>query len=189
MADYDNPRPTSQPIGSTDLAVAKDNLITYDNIVNSTDLEVTNRKGATKRTLAGMEAYANSQILAAISAVGYTVVGSFEDGTTATQLGDAVYYAGDPLDSYANEGFYAWNGAFPKTITAGTSPLDESGWQLAATGYTKQSGTIQLFGQLIDADISIPSGQNALSINPTVSDGVTVTVPSGSEYVILGSAV
>jgi len=126
---------------------------------------------------------------AAIAAAGYEVIGNFTDGCTVTKLSDAVYYAGDPLDSNANEGFYAWNGAFPKTVTAGSTPFDEQGWQLAATGYTKQSGTIQLFGQTIDADIAIPAGQNALSINPTVSDGVTVTVPVGSEYVILGSTI
>jgi hypothetical protein len=129
----------------------------------------------------------NNQQAAAIAAAGYNVVGSFEDGTTATQLGDAVYYAGDPLDNNANEGFYAWNNTFPKTVTAGTTPFDESGWQLAATGYTKQSGTIQLFGQEIDASISIPTGQHALSINPTINDPAVVTVPLDTQYVILGS--
>jgi hypothetical protein len=129
----------------------------------------------------------DNQQASAIAAAGYEIIGNFTDGSSLTKLSDAIYYAGDPLDNFANEGFYAWNGAFPKTVTAGSTPFDESGWQLAATGYTKQSGAIQLFGQVIDANISIPAGQNALSINPTISDDVTVTVPVGSEYVILGS--
>lgn len=46
MADYDNPRPSSQPIGSTDMAVAKDNLITVDKMVSGPSGEmITNRKG------------------------------------------------------------------------------------------------------------------------------------------------
>lgn len=50
---YDNPRPSSQPIGSTDLAVAKDNLTSIDIFVNSEDLTFTNRKGVVKKTVTG----------------------------------------------------------------------------------------------------------------------------------------
>jgi len=56
MADRDIPPPSSQPIGSTALVVAKDNLIVLDNIVNSTDLEILNRKGDPRKTLVGIEA-------------------------------------------------------------------------------------------------------------------------------------
>lgn len=46
MSSYDNPRPTSQPIGSTDLVVAKDNLITLDRMVSgASGTPVSNRKG------------------------------------------------------------------------------------------------------------------------------------------------
>jgi hypothetical protein len=117
----------------------------------------------------------------AIAQAGYEVVGNFTDGVTVSNRAEAVYLSGD------YEGFYVWTGTFPKVVSAGDSPFDEEGWMLAATGYVKQSSAIQLFGQTIDIDLAIPTGQNALSINPTVSDGVTVTVPSDSQYVILGS--
>lgn len=56
MADYDNPRPSSQPVGSTDPAVVKDDLITLDRIVTSTSTTETNRKGGVRKTLLGLEA-------------------------------------------------------------------------------------------------------------------------------------
>lgn len=223
MASYDNPRPSSQPIGSTDPSVVKDDLITLDYIVESGESSVTTRTGKSRKTLKGLEELFDSgssaqlesqqeifneqltnqqstfeaqlsdqqtafdnQLSSAIATAGYTIVGSFEDGTTVSTRSEAVYYAGDPLDNYANEAFYIWTGAFPKTVTAGDTPFDESGWMLAATGYTKQSGAGLLLGQVFAADVSIPVGQNMFSINPTVNEGVTITVPEGSEWVILG---
>lgn len=58
MADYDNPRPSSQPVGSTDPAVVKDDLITLDRIVTSTSTTETNRKGEARTTLKGLEVLA-----------------------------------------------------------------------------------------------------------------------------------
>jgi len=46
---------------------------------------------------------------------------------------------------------------------------------------------IELFAQTISENFSIPVGKNAISVNPTVADGVVVTVESGSEWLILGS--
>ena len=41
--------------------------------------------------------------------------------------------------------------------------------------------------RVIDSDITIQSGYNALSINDvTVDAGVTVTIPSGSTWVVVG---
>lgn len=39
--------------------------------------------------------------------------------------------------------------------------------------------------QTVSADYTIPSGSNAMSVSPTVASGVTVTVSSGSTWVIL----
>lgn len=124
----------------------------------------------------------NSNTTAALAAAGYNVVGNFSDGVTVNTLSDAVWYAGDPLDSYKYEGFYSWNGTFPKVVNPGDNPISEQGWSYAATGYTKQSGAIMLFGQTIDVDQTIPLGQNALSVNPAVSQDVKVTVSQGSTW-------
>ena len=52
---YDNPRPISQPVGSTQGVVAKDNLITFDSMINTTELTVTNRKGDVLTSFAGYQ--------------------------------------------------------------------------------------------------------------------------------------
>lgn len=68
MADYDNPRPTSQPIGSTDLVVAKDNLITLDRMVSGpSGTPVSNRKGEQLTPLVDIIDSANSKINEAVN--------------------------------------------------------------------------------------------------------------------------
>lgn len=50
-------------------------------------------------------------------------------------------------------------------------------------------GSDQVFylnGMTVTSNYSIPSGQNALSTGPiTVNAGITVTIPSGSKWVVL----
>lgn len=63
MSSYDNPRPTSQPIGSTDLVVAKDNLITLDRMVSGpSGTPVSNRKGEQLTPLVDIIDSANSKV-------------------------------------------------------------------------------------------------------------------------------
>jgi hypothetical protein len=63
-----------------------------------------------------------------------------------------------------------------------------SAWGSIGGGATG-GGTDQIFylnGQTVTTSYSIPSGQNAMSTGPiTVSSGATVTVPSGSRWVVL----
>lgn len=51
------------------------------------------------------------------------------------------------------------------------------------------AGSDQIFfmnGQTVNTSYSIPSGKSAMSTGPiTIANGVTVTIPSGSRYVIL----
>lgn len=49
---------------------------------------------------------------------------------------------------------------------------------------TRTPAIIQ-FDQLISEDFTISTGKNALSVDPTVSSGVTVTVPVNSTWVVL----
>ena len=60
---YDDPRPSSPPVGTTSLAVAKDNLITLDKMLSGTDPNITNRKGQKMSLLTS----------------GYQIVGDFAD--------------------------------------------------------------------------------------------------------------
>lgn len=78
MSSYDNPRPTSQPIGSTDLVVAKDNLITLDRMVSGpSGTPVSNRKGEQLTPLVDIIDSANSKINEAIGASFGVFIGNY----------------------------------------------------------------------------------------------------------------
>jgi len=59
----------------------------------------------------------------------------------------------------------------------------------ATAGGATGGGSDQIFqlnGKTVTTSYSIPSGKNAMSVGPiTVSSGQTVTVPSGSRWVVL----
>lgn len=74
-------------------------------------------------------------------------------------------------------------------LNAGTAYLWDtvtSQWLEIQSGAGAASG-IEIFAQTISADYTLPSGNNALSVNPTIASGVTVTIPSGSEWHIVGA--
>lgn len=54
-----------------------------------------------------------------------------------------------------------------------------------ASGTSSAASGVLQFDKLIDLNLTIPPEKNALSISPTVSDGVTVTVSEGSTWVVL----
>lgn len=61
------------------------------------------------------------------------------------------------------------------------NPADPSG----PSGPSGSAKAILLFDKSISSDIIIESDNNALSVSPTVEDGVTVTVSEGSVWVVL----
>ena len=87
--DYDNPRPTSQPVGSTDQAVAKDDLITLDKMVSApSGTEITNRKGAKLTPLVDIIDSSQSQVNTAIQ------------DSLNTPLGDGQWGIGKTFTAY-----------------------------------------------------------------------------------------
>ena len=154
---------------------------TFNELIESQETSFSTQTEYQESTFSSQLANQQHAFEAQISDGGYTVVGNFTDGCTVSGLNEAVYYEGD------NAGFYAWNGGFPKVVSSDSSPFDEEGWTLAATGYMKQSSAVQLFGKVVESALIIPSNQNALSINPTISEGGSVSVPSDSIYLVLGS--
>jgi hypothetical protein len=79
------------------------------------------------------------------------------------------------------------------TLTAGSNVTITNGGgsiTIASTGGGATGGgsdqIFQLNGKTVTTSYSIPSGKNAMSVGPiTVSSGQTVTVPSGSRWVVL----
>lgn len=102
MADYSTPRPTN-PVGSTDLAVAKDNLISHDLMINSPDPTFTTRFGKEWRTLVGI----SQDVAAAIANSG------------GQPLNGGVWAAGQTFEAYNQ--FMIFNGIAYKPLP--TTPL------------------------------------------------------------------
>ena len=131
MADFDDPRPSSQPEGSTDLVVAKDNLILLDKIAVSTESSFLNRKGQERKTLIGME----EAVTIAVSSAGYQIVGDFADIPKTEITAENQVYTSKSVTDY--EG-YVWrtNQTLPYTPT-GSDPAQapELGkWEVIAIG-------------------------------------------------------
>lgn len=57
--------------------------------------------------------------------------------------------------------------------------------QFIYTSPSDEVGPIMLFDKVISADTVIPDDRNALSVSPTVEDGVTVTVEPGATWVVV----
>lgn len=76
-------------------------------------------------------------------------------------------------------------GIFTTNTTAITAYTDLRTQFSMSSGSASAAGSILQFDSLIDVNITIPSTKNALSVNPTVANGITVTVSNGSTWVVL----
>jgi len=58
--------------------------------------------------------------------------------------------------------------------------------QLGNLGFSSSNAAIQFNAQTISANLTIPTGQNAVSAGPiTIADNITVTIADGSSWVIV----
>lgn len=125
---YDNPRPSSQPVGSIDLAVAKDDLITLDLMVTAeSGTEITNRKGQKLTPLVDVVDGANSIIADELNRAPFQIVGDFADGFQIdyrSQVGQAT-----------DGTIWRYTGALPFTVPAGTVPISPTYEQLFDTDH------------------------------------------------------
>jgi hypothetical protein len=115
---------------------------------------------------------ANNQILAYESAtslwknINIPESAAVISSATAPANTSAIWY------NTENGNAYIYYDDFWTSISGGSSPGELS--------------VIQLNGQTISEDYSIPAGYNGMSAGPvTIADGVTVTVPSGSAWSIV----
>lgn len=98
---------TGNPIGSTDARDRLDNSEFLDEVVNSLDLTKVDRLGRTRDTLEGI--YQKSA---------YYRAGTFDAGYTLTNNRQALAYGNIE---------YSWSGAFPKVVSAGSTPATSGG--------------------------------------------------------------
>ena len=98
---------------------------------------------------------------------------------TSTDLMNSVTVPHNEQHANANDAIEALEAKVGINSSAVTSSLD---YRVT----TLETFPIQLNGQTISADYTIPSGYNGVSAGPiTIADGVTVTVSNGSEWSIV----
>lgn len=117
-------------ISADDLKTGKQAILHIEHVAKSRDangnhaLDVTDTirgQSVTNKTLDGLENLYNQ----AISQVGYITMDSFEDGATLTLPNQVLRYK-------ATGEYYRWDGEFPKTISAGSTPETAGGIGLGA---------------------------------------------------------
>lgn len=106
--------------------------------------------------------------------------------TLLTQVNSVTILAATPIK---NEDGSALSGAEFRANGIYTVVYDGTNWVLAGGGGgggAEAGGAIYENTQSINANYTITTGKNGFSVGPmTIASGVTVTVPSGSRYVIM----
>jgi len=92
-----------------------------------------------------------------------------------------VLYAQDALP----EKYIIPVGIFTTNASAVTAYSDLRTRYSTASGTTSASSGVLQFDKLIDLNLTVPPEKNALSVSPTVAEGITVTVSEGSTWVVL----
>ncbi len=113
---------TGNPLGSAAAKDLFDNAQNFDFAINDiTNAIWQDRFGRNRQTWYGLEQLAK----AAIAAFGYITLDSFQAGATLTLPNQVL------RDTSTGE-YYRWDGAFPKTVPAGSTPASSGGVSLGA---------------------------------------------------------
>jgi len=113
--------PTNKPIPSEDPRDLKFNAGKIDEVVSGDNHYYTDRFGVRRFTIAGFQYTAEE----AIRNYGYITMDSFEDGATLTLPNQMLRYE-------STGEYYRWDGSFPKSIPAGSTPASTGGIGLGA---------------------------------------------------------
>lgn len=113
---------TGNPLGSAAAKDLFDNAQNFDFAINDiTNAIWQDRFGRNRQTWYGLEQLAK----AAIAAFGYITMDSFQAGATLTLPNQVL------RDTSTGE-YYRWDGAFPKTVPAGSTPASTGGESIGA---------------------------------------------------------
>ena len=100
---------------------------------------------------------------------------------TSDAQGDVLFYGGTDYERLAA----GTSGYFLKTLGSGADPA----WAEVPAGAPTGGGTEKVFYEnenSVDTDYTLTTNYNAVSAGPvTVASGITVTVPSGSTWVVV----
>lgn len=113
---------TNNPLGSIDPRDLYDNAQNFDTAINSVTVAIwQDRFGRSRHTWFGLESMAK----VAISAFGYITLDSFQGGALLTIPNQVL------RDTSTGE-YYRWDGTFPKTVPAGSTPASSGGVSIGA---------------------------------------------------------
>ncbi len=136
--------PTNKPIPSEDPRDLKFNAGKIDEVVTSDAHYYTDRFGVRRWTIAGFQYTAEE----AIRNYGYITMDSFEDGTTLTLPNQTLRYE-------ATGEYYRWDGEFPKTVPADSTPETSGGVGLGAW--------VSVGDASLRSDLASSNGSNLIS--------------------------
>ena len=109
-------QPTNLPVPSESPFDFKFNIGKIDEVVTSSALKCTDRFGGDHYTIEGLRWLAQQTM----AAFGYITIDSFEEGATLTLPNEV-------LRLEATGEYYRWDGVFPKTVPAGSTPASTGG--------------------------------------------------------------
>lgn len=116
---------TGNPIESTDVRDMSDNAKNLDLFSNSSELSFDDRFGVERKTIQGMIAEFDAQILN----MGFSRIGTFTAGATLTNPRQTLLWdtanGGDGQE-------YGWSGAFPKVVPPSSTPASTGGISVGA---------------------------------------------------------
>lgn len=112
--------PLNDPVPSTAADVLERNAQDFDRFVVGFANTFVTRLGVEKPTVTGIINKIESDGAAAINALRVVNAGSFEDGATLTARNEVLYYL-------AEQTYYRWDGALPKTVAASSTPSSTGG--------------------------------------------------------------
>lgn len=166
-------------ISADDLKTGKQAILHIEHVAKSRDangnhaLDVTDTihgQSVTNKTLDGLENLYNQ----AISQVGYITMDSFEDGAILTLPNQVLRYE-------ANGEYYRWDGEFPKTVTAGSTPENAGGVGLGAW---VSVGDASLRQQLSSKLGSLMVGFSRVDDVPRTVGDKLKDVPTANDYML-----
>lgn len=116
---------TGNPLGSSAAKDLYDNAQNFDHLSNDQSNELwPDRFGNPRLTWHGMEIRYQEKL----ASMGWTLIDSFQDGANLTRVDEALRWKLPDGDGE----YYRWDGAFPKTVPAGSTPESTGGIGLGA---------------------------------------------------------
>lgn len=157
--------PTNKPIPSEDPRDLKFNAGKIDEVVTSGAHYYTDRFGVRRWTIAGFQHTAEE----AIRSYGYITMDSFEDGATLTLPNQTLRYE-------ANGEYYRWDGAFPKTVTADSTPENAGGIGFGAW--------LSVGDATLRSDLNKPNGLSYIGTASSVSELSSISGSIGDSIIL-----